>query len=116
MEGLIVLSDREAASNTDILQGTRLQTVPSGGYLRFEMQADIADATNNFVASIQLPDGATPLNGVAVPGTTPTDIGIIDERQKIDVTFAIAQGGHCVFSVVETGAAQFSWRVTFQPA
>lgn len=116
MEGLIVLSDREAASNTDILQGTRLQTVPSGGYLRFELQADLADSTNSYVTSIQLPDGATPLNGVMVPGTTVTDIGIIDERQKLDVTFAIAQGGHCVFSCVETGAAQMSWRVTFQPA
>jgi len=116
MEGLIVLSDREAASNTDILQGTRLQTVPAGGYLRFELQADISDATNNFTASIQLPDGATPLNGVLVPGTTVVEQGVIDERQKLDVTFAIAQGGHCVFSCVEAGTALLTWRVTFQPA
>ncbi len=116
MEGSIVLSDREAASNTDILQGTRLQTVPSGGYLTFELQADISDATNNYVASIQLPDGATPWNSVLVPGTTVVEMGIIDDRQKLAQTFAIAQGGHVVFSVVETGAAILTWRVKFDPA
>ena len=116
LEGLIVLSDREAASNTDILQGTRLQTVPSGGYLTFELQADLADATNNFTVSIQLPDGSTPLNAVLVPGTTAVDIGILDERQKLMVTFSIGQGGHVVFSCVEAGAAVLIWRVTFQPA
>ncbi len=116
VEGLIVLSDRESASNADILQGTRLQTVPAGGYLTFELQADLSDATNNYTASIQLPDGSTPLNGVAMPGTTAVDVGILDERQKLMVTFAIGQGGHVVFSCTEAGTAVLMWRVTFQPA
>lgn len=113
MEGLIVLSDQLAASDTDILQGTRLQTVPAGGYLTFELQADNANSTNNFKATIQLPDGATPLNGVLVPGAT---ADIIDDRQKLMVTFAIGQGGHCVFSLAETGTALCMYRVTYQPA
>ncbi len=116
MDGLIVLSDREAASNTDILQGTRLQTVPSGGYLTFELQADLSDATNNYTASIQLPDGATPLNNVLVPASGAGTDGVIDEREDLKVTFAIAQGGHVVFSVVESGTAVLTWRVTFTPA
>lgn len=113
MEGLIVLSEQESATVADILQGTRLQTVPAGGYLTFEMQASEANATNNFTASIQLPDGSTPLNGVLVPGAT---ADVLDERQKLMVTFAVGQGGHPVFSLTETGAALVMWRVTYTPA
>ena len=112
MEGLIVLSDQASASSTDILQGTRLQTVPSGGYLTFELQADNANATNQFSVTIQLPDGSTPLNGVLVPGAT---ADVLDDRQKLMVTFAVGQGGHVVFSLAETGAALCMWRVTYQP-
>ena len=57
MAQVIVLSDIEAADNTDILQGTRLQTVPAGGFLTFELQADSNDATNYFTCSIQMPNG-----------------------------------------------------------
>lgn len=113
MEGLIVLSDQATASSSDILQGTRLQTVPAGGYLTFELQADNANATNQFTVSIQLPDGSTPLNGVLVPGAT---ADVLDDRQKLMVTFGVAQGGHCVFSLTETGTALCMWRVTYQPA
>ena len=35
MAQIITLSDIEAADNTDILQGTRLQTVPQGGFFNF---------------------------------------------------------------------------------
>lgn len=113
MEGLIVLSDALAASSSDILQGTRLQTVPAGGYLTFELQASDANATNKFEVTIQLPDGSTPLNSVLVPGAT---ADVIDDRQKLMVTFAVAQGGHAVFSLTETGTATCLYRVTYQPA
>ena len=33
--GPIILSSVETATNADILQGTRLQTVPAGGVLTF---------------------------------------------------------------------------------
>ena len=39
MAGLIILSDIASASDTDILQGTRLQTVPRGGF--FDVRAAI---------------------------------------------------------------------------
>jgi len=112
MEGMIVLSQPIAATNADILQGTRLQTVPAGGYLTFELQANLANATNNYAVSIQLPDGSTPMNGVTVPGAT---ADIIDDRQKLMASFAIAQGGHCVFGLTETGTALALWRVTYTP-
>jgi len=116
MAGVIVLSDLEESSNTDILQGTRLQTVPAGGFLTFEMQAGENNATNNCTVSIQMPNGDTPLNNVQIPGSNPAGSGIIDDRQKLMITLPIAQGGHTVFSVVETGSLTFAWRVTYTPA
>ncbi len=114
--GPIILSSVEAATNTDILQGTRLQTVPAGGVLTFELQASENDATNNFAVSIQMPNGDTPLNNTRVPGTVPSDVGIIDERMNLTVSFPISQGGHCVFSATETGTCFLAWRITYTPA
>lgn len=116
MAGVIVLSDVESATNTDILQGTRLQTVPAGGFLTFEMQAEDNTPTANIEASIQMPNGDTPLNGVRVPAANPTLTGVIDDRQKLMITLPIAQGGHTVFSILETGATTMTWRVTYTPA
>jgi hypothetical protein len=113
--GPIILSSQEAASNADILQGTRLQTVPAGGLLTFELQAAENSSTNNYTASIQMPNGDTPLNNVRVPACNPQLAGVIDERQNLTVSFPITQGGHCVFSCTETGTTQFTWRVTYTP-
>lgn len=116
MPGVIILAGFEAASNTDILQGTRLQTVPSNGVLRFEVQAADNVAANNYEISIQLPNGDTPLNGVDVPGGATAGLGgVIDERLDLQASFPIAQGGHCVFACVETGDTEMTWRVTFTP-
>lgn len=114
--GPIILSSVEAASNSDILQGTRLQTVPAGGVLTFELQASLNDVSNHYTVSVQMPNGDTPMNNTRIPGTAPTDAGIIDERQNLTVSFPIQQGGHCVFSCTETGSADLAWRVTYTPA
>jgi hypothetical protein len=114
--GPIILSSIESASNSDILQGTRLQTVPAGGVLTFELQSQDNDATNNFTVSVQMPNGDTPMNNTRVPGTSVADTGIIDERQNLTVSFPIMQGGHCVFSCTETGTTVLAWRVTYTPA
>lgn len=112
---IIVEGGLEIATNTDILQGTRLQTVSANGIMTFEMQAADAVAANNFAVTIQLPDGDTPLNGVPVPGNGGTAgvAGIIDERTDLQVSLPVMQGGHVSFSVVETGDTEFAWRVTF---
>ena len=114
--GPIILSSVESATNADILQGTRLQTVPAGGVLTFELQAKDNNATNNFTVSVQMPNGDTPLNSVRIPACNPSDEGVIDERQNLTVSFPINQGGHCVFSASETGSSAFAWRVTYTPA
>ena len=114
--GPIILSSVETATNADILQGTRLQTVPAGGVLTFELQAEENSTTNNYAVSIQMPNGDTPLNNVRVPACNPALAGVIDERQNLTVSFPIMQGGHCVFSATETGGTLMSWRVTYTPA
>ena len=114
--GPIILSSIEAASNSDILQGTRLQTVPAGGILTFELQAQLNDSSNYFTVSIQMPNGDTPMNNTRVPGTSPEETGVIDERQNLTVSFPITQGGHCVFSCTEAGSNTLAWRVTYTPA
>jgi hypothetical protein len=114
--GPIILSGLEVASNADILQGTRLQTVPAGGVLTFELQGQLNDTAANYTVSIQMPNGDTPLNNVRVPGCNPALAGVIDERQNLTVSFPITQGGHCVFSATETGTASLAWRVTYTPA
>jgi len=110
------LSGQEAATNTDILQGTRLQTVPSNGILSFELQSSDNDATNNYTVSIELPSGGIPLNGTRVPCGNSTGLaGVIDDRTAMKLRFRIQQGGHCTFSCVEAGSAELSWRVVFTP-
>ncbi len=112
---VIIVSGLEAASNADILQGTRLQTVPSAGTLTFELQASDSDATNFYTATVQMPGGETPMNGVRIPCGNSTGLaGVIDERTDLQATFGISQGGHCVFSVTETGDAEIAWRITYQ--
>ncbi len=114
MAGVIVLSSVVDATNTDILQGTRLQTVPAGGFLTFELQGVSTDGANFFEISIQMPNGDTPLNNVRVPrGATPY---AINNNDKTMITLPIQQGGHTVFSATETGTDQLTWRVTYTPA
>jgi len=115
--GPIILGGFEAASNTDILQGTRLQTVPGPGVLTFEIQAADNVAANNYTVSVQLPGGDTPMNGTPIPGSATAGLaGILDERMNLTASFPISQGGHCVFSCIEVGDTEMTWRVTYTPA
>ena len=110
----IVLSDIEGVSNADILQGTRLQTVPQGGYLTFELQSDLNSSSSNFLVSVQMPNGDTPLNDVRV--SSGQGVGILNNNDKMQITLPVAQGGHTVFSATENGNATLTWRVTYTPA
>lgn len=116
MPGTIILGGQEAATNTDILQGTRLQTVPANGYLFFEMQASDNVAANTYSVTILMPGGDTPLVSTPIPsGAVAGLAGVIDDREALRVRFRIQQGGHCVFSCVEVGDAELTWRVSYQP-
>ncbi len=108
----IIVTGSEAATNNDILNATRLVSPPSAGLLTMEFQSDLNVAANNFALTIQLPDGSTPANSISVPAGT---VGQLDERTLMRISALVSAGGHAVISLVETGTAIVTWRVTFSP-
>lgn len=117
MPGNIILQGQEVGTNADILQGTRLQTVPAGGVLLFEIQASDNDTVNRFTFSIQMPGGDTPVNAQQAPaGNSGGLAGVLDDRTAFIYSAVVAQGGHAVFSCTETGATELTWRVSFAAA
>lgn len=111
---MIFLSGVETASVTDLLNGTRLQSAPRGGRMTFRFLADLNNATNRFTVTLQLPGGDTPLDLVPVPGSNPSLGGVMDDRQVLQVSFVVPQGGHVSVALTETGAAIASWQVIFR--
>lgn len=104
-----------SASNTDILGGTRLATAPRAGSLTLQMQAADGVAANFYAATVQLPGGDNPLSAVPVPaGAVAGLAGILDDREMLQVEFGIQQGGQVLFSAVETGDTEMSWRAIFR--
>ncbi len=103
------------ATDADILLGTRLNAIPYGGLLTFEFQSDLADATNNFKVTIQLPSGDVPVDSQIVPASNPALGGVLDERTLLRMSFPATQGGHFNVSLTETGAAICIWRAVLSP-
>jgi len=104
-----------AASNTDVMSAGRLNAIPYNGQLIIEIQSSLADATNQFNATVQLPSGDVPVDSQLVPGTNPTIAGVLDERQLVRYSFPVARGGHVTLSLVETGTALCTVRTTLLP-
>ncbi len=103
------------ATNTDVLNGTRLNAIPYNGTLTLDFQADLCNATNNFVLTIQKPDGDVPVDAQLVLGNNPALDGVLDERMLMRFTFRAPQGGHFTVSLTETGTAIATWRATLRP-
>jgi len=103
------------ATNADILAGTRLNAIPYNGTLTLELQADLNNATNNFVVTVQLPNGDVPIDAQLVPGCNPALGGVLDERTLLRLAFPATQGGHFQISLTETGAAIATWRAILSP-
>jgi len=112
--GIITVAGNEAASNADVLNGTRLVTIEVGK-VTIEMQAADNVAANNYTASLTLPDGSAPLLDVLVPGGETAGLGgIIDSRLAYIATFVVRKSGHMTLSFTETGDTEVFWRVTSQ--
>ncbi len=106
----ILLTGLEAASNTNVLANSRLETVPAGAqYLHFRCSANLADATNQFGLTIELPNGLIPVDGQIVPANGDGATGVLDERTVMQWTWPAVPGGRFIISVVETGTALFFW-------
>jgi len=110
--GIITVAGFEAASNADVLNGTRLVTIEVGR-VTVEMIAGDNDATNHYTASLTLPDGSAPLLDVLVPGSATAGLsGVMDSRLAYVATFRVTKSGHMTLSFVETGDTEIFWRVT----
>lgn len=103
------------ASNTDVLNGTRLNAIPYNGTLTLQFLADLSNATNHYDLTIQTPDGDVPVDSQQVPGSNPALGGVLDDRQLLQFSFPATQGGHFTVSLTETGTAIATWRAVLRP-
>ncbi len=112
---MIIESGVEAATNADLLSGTRLNAIPYNGKLTCDFLADLNNSTNRYTLTIQLPDGDVPIDAQPVPGANPSLGGVLDERQLFRITFQATVGGHFNIALTESGAALVAWRVVLSP-
>jgi len=110
---MIHLAGLVVATTADLLNSTRLQTVPSGGFITIEVIANLNDATNNFAITISLPNGDTPVDSQQVSGVNPSLAGVMDSRMSDKYRFPVGQGGHVTITLTETGTAILYFRVTY---
>lgn len=106
------------ASSSDVLTGTRIDSMPYAGAVTIQMCANLANATNSYAVTIQLPGGDVPVDSQIVAcGMSVENVlgGQMDTRFLTQFTFPIVQGAHLNLSFVETGAAILIWRVVLRP-
>lgn len=108
---MITVTGREAATNPNLLADSRLVTIPAG-QVKIELCADLNTAAANYTVSVTLPGGGTPWLDVIVPGSNPSIVGSMDDRQTLAGIFDVPESGNLVLSVVETGTTLLDWRVT----
>lgn len=104
-----------AATNTDLLSGGRLNAIPYNGALVLDFLADLADVTNFYQLTIQLPGGDNPISTQTVPASASGLDGVLDERQLLRFSFQATQGGHYTVSLTENGTATCMFRAVLRP-
>lgn len=115
---MIYLRENIVGTNVDILNDTRLSSIPYGGQLTIQCMANLSNATNNYAITIQLPDGKVPVDGQVVGAGQEVEGalgGQLDNRLLDQWTFPASQGGHFTISFTETGTAILTWRVVLRP-
>lgn len=116
---MIYLGATIAASDADILLNTRLSAIPySAGTITMQFLANLNNATNNYVLTIQLPDGSVPVDGQPVLAGQEVEGalgGQIDSRLAMMFSFPAPQGGHFTVSLTETGTALCTWVAVLRP-
>ncbi len=94
-----------SATNTDALSAGRLNAIPYNGILTLLFLADLGDASNNYVLTIQEPSGAVSVDAQTVWASSAGTDMTMDDREYMKFTFGASQGGHFVVSLTETGTA-----------
>jgi len=115
---VIYLTGFEAATNADILNNTRLTSLPYGGALTIQALANLNNATNGYTITIQLPDGSVPVDAQRVSMGQEVENalgGNLDTRLVDQWSFPATIGGHFIISFTESGTAVVAWRVVLRP-
>lgn len=110
----IIVSEEETASNTDMLGGTALETIPENGSVLVEASASDCIAANHYTLTFSVGD-VIPLNGTLVTshmftaGTT----GVLDDATSLNFRHRVSKGDKIMMTCTETGDTEMVWRVTF---
>ncbi len=104
-----------SATNTDVLSAGRLNAIPYNGTLTLQFLADLGDTTNNYVLTLQLPDGSVPVDAQVVPASGAGTDMLLDDRELLQFSFPGTQGGHFVVSLTENGTATCAFRAVLRP-
>ncbi len=102
---MIFESSLISATNTDVLSAGRLNAVPYNGILTLLFLADLGDATNNYVLTIQEPSGEVPVDAQTVWASGSGVDMDLSEEHYMKFTFGATQGGHFTISLTENGTA-----------
>lgn len=103
------------ATDTDVLNGTRLNSIPYNGKLTFEFSTDVSNASNHYLLTLQLPDGDVPIDNQMLTGVNPALGGVLDTLTLFRVSYRAPQGGHFTVSLTEVGTAIATWRAVLSP-
>ena len=106
----ILITGIENATNTSLLAGTRLETLPAGAsFLHFRCSANVLTTASDFRLTIELPSGLIPVDNQLVPANGDGAQGVLDERTLMQWTWPAIIGGRFILSIVETGTTIFTW-------
>ncbi len=112
---MIFESSLISATNTDVLSAGRLNSIPYAGTLTLRFLADLGDVTNNYVLTLQTPNGDVPVDAQTVPVSgSGTDMDM-DERHVLQFSFAAMNGGHFTVSLTENGTATCAFQAILRP-
>lgn len=112
---MIFESSLISATNADILSVGRLNSIPYAGQITLRFLADLGDATNNYVLTLQLPDGSVPVDAQTVPASGAGTDMLMDERELLQFTFPAINGGHFTVSLTENGTATCAFQAILRP-
>lgn len=115
---MIYLTGFEAATNADILNNTRLTSLPYGGALTIQASANLNNATNGYTITIQLPDGSVPVDAQRVSSGQEVENalgGSLNSLLLDQWSFPATIGGHFIITFTEAGTAVVTWRVVLRP-
>lgn len=92
-------------TNTDVLSAGRLNSIPYDGTLTLRFIADLGNAANNYVLTLQQPSGDVPVDAQIVRASASGLDMNMDSREVLEFVFRAQQGAHFVVSLTETGTA-----------